>query len=388
MAFDKTQLSEYVSSHAKEISMKAISGAKTAKLLMDNMAFQAGVKETARVNRLDADVVLQDGSSCGRSASGNTQLSDVSVTVKGLKDVQDFCPKTLYDTFYAALIAKGRNPEDESVSDELMGQIMDYRAQLNADVVEQLLWKGDTGLTGNISRINGFIKQIKAGNYINVDPEGTIATFGSITAGSTYTNGSYTDVPLTGGSGTGATANITVSGNAVTAVTLVNGGFGYKVSDSLSAAAADIGGTGSGFAVPVATVSTPLATKILKLQGAYKKMPVAIRRDPSFRIFIGEDFWEDYLVEIDAANKFREASQYTLTGTAATLEPVPGLNETNVAVLARIKDLHLGLDGLADQDKAVLKYNDNTELWQMDFHYAVGVVPVRVDQIGFVDFGN
>lgn len=83
---------------------------------------------------------------------------------------------------------------------------------------------------------------------------GKIATLGSITGGSSYTNGSYPNVPLTGGAGTGATANITVAGGSVTAVVIVTGGSGYAVANSLTASAANIGGTGTGFAVPVATV--------------------------------------------------------------------------------------------------------------------------------------
>jgi len=83
---------------------------------------------------------------------------------------------------------------------------------------------------------------------------GTILTKGALTAGTLYTAGTYTNVPLTGGTGTGATANITVSGGGVTLVTLVNPGTGYSVSDSLSALAANIGGTGSGFAQVISTV--------------------------------------------------------------------------------------------------------------------------------------
>lgn len=89
----------------------------------------------------------------------------------------------------------------------------------------------------------------------------TIATLGSVTGGSLYTNGTYTNVPLTGGTGTGAKATIVVSGAAVTTVTVTDGGEGYTVSDSLSAAAANIGGTGSGFSVPVATISNGTATQ-------------------------------------------------------------------------------------------------------------------------------
>lgn len=89
---------------------------------------------------------------------------------------------------------------------------------------------------------------------------GGIATLGAITQGTLYTAGQYNNVPLTGGTGSGAFANITVAGGAVTAVVLVNYGNGYTAADVLSAAAANIGGTGSGFSIPVATItfaSTP-----------------------------------------------------------------------------------------------------------------------------------
>jgi len=84
---------------------------------------------------------------------------------------------------------------------------------------------------------------------------GTILTVGTLVAGSAYTNGSYTNVALTGGSGSNATANITVSGGVVASVTLTFGGVNYVVGDVLSANPADIGGTGSGFSVTVATTN-------------------------------------------------------------------------------------------------------------------------------------
>jgi len=82
-----------------------------------------------------------------------------------------------------------------------------------------------------------------------------VATLGAITGGSAYTNGTYLNVPLTGGAGSGAVANIVVSGGAVTAVTLTQGGTGYVVGNTLTAAASTIGGTGSAFSIPVATVT-------------------------------------------------------------------------------------------------------------------------------------
>ena len=82
-----------------------------------------------------------------------------------------------------------------------------------------------------------------------------VATLGAITGGSAYTTGKYFNVPLTGGTGSGALATITVSGGVVTAVVIVNGGFKYSVNDVLSAAATNIGGTGTGFSVLISTVN-------------------------------------------------------------------------------------------------------------------------------------
>ena len=90
-----------------------------------------------------------------------------------------------------------------------------------------------------------------------------VATLGTITGGSAYTAGIYFDVPLTGGSGSGARATITVAGGAVTAVTITNGGLQYEVANTLTAAAANIGGTGSGFSVPVASVTNSGGTSWL-----------------------------------------------------------------------------------------------------------------------------
>lgn len=92
---------------------------------------------------------------------------------------------------------------------------------------------------------------------VDMEFSGGVTTLGTITPGSSYTNGTYTGVNLTGGSGSGATATIVVAGNVVTSVTLTSAGLQYQVGDSLSAAAASIGGTGSGFAIPVTAIDSP-----------------------------------------------------------------------------------------------------------------------------------
>jgi hypothetical protein len=93
--------------------------------------------------------------------------------------------------------------------------------------------------------------------------QGVIKTVGAITGGTSYTDGTYLGVTLTGGQGTQATADIVVSGGSVYSVTVRNGGSLYVVGDTLSATAASIGNTGSGFSVPVATVSNATGTSWL-----------------------------------------------------------------------------------------------------------------------------
>jgi hypothetical protein len=81
-----------------------------------------------------------------------------------------------------------------------------------------------------------------------------IQTLNTLVGGSGYVNGTYTNVSLTGGSGAGARATIVVSGGAVTSVTVTTFGAGYQAANSLSTPNTNLGGSGSGFSIAVATL--------------------------------------------------------------------------------------------------------------------------------------
>jgi hypothetical protein len=86
---------------------------------------------------------------------------------------------------------------------------------------------------------------------------------GTITGGFGYANGLYSNVPLSGGSGSGATANITIAGNLVTSVTINSQGNFYAVGDVLTTSIVYIGGIGSGFQYTLTAVDNTLGTSWL-----------------------------------------------------------------------------------------------------------------------------
>jgi hypothetical protein len=86
------------------------------------------------------------------------------------------------------------------------------------------------------------------------------ASFG---VGSLYTNGVYQNVPLTGGSGSGAYADIVVIGGSVADVKLRFGGNFYIVGDVLSASSTYLGGSGTGFYINVSAISNSTGTSWL-----------------------------------------------------------------------------------------------------------------------------
>lgn len=119
-----------------------------------------------------------------------------------------------------------------------------------ADFVELL----DTFFIFNRPATNQFF--ITASNASYGQLSSTAIQSGTIVGGAAYTNGVYQNVPLTGGSGSNATATITVAGAVVTVVAINNSGMNYVIGDVLSAAASNIGGTGAGFTYTITATAS------------------------------------------------------------------------------------------------------------------------------------
>ena len=118
--------------------------------------------------------------------------------------------------------------------------------------VRENVWY-DTGVALGAQRSAGYFSQIFpfpiAADW-NINATGGILTATITNAGAGYTNGTYTNTPLTGGSGTLATANITVAGNVVTSVVINGHGKNYVIGNTLSASITG----GAGFVLTVVTL--------------------------------------------------------------------------------------------------------------------------------------
>jgi hypothetical protein len=158
--------------------------------------------------------------------------------------------------------------------------------------------------------------------------QGVVSGLGTVTGGSGYTNGYYENVSLTGGSGINAVANITVSGNAVTTVTLINGGSLYLVGDVLSASNAYLGGVGASFTVPVTNTNNPDGTSWLGdnfetvlLYGSLREAVIFQKGEPDMVAYYEQKYQESLALLKDLGDGKDRRSAYR---DGQLRLPVPG----------------------------------------------------------------
>jgi hypothetical protein len=212
---------------------------------------------------------LGDGSSVSPSLSfitdnslgiykSDSQTFSISSNAKKVFDFSNFSHST-----YRNFTAVKSSLETQNIAITSYGQ--NYDAGLYNNVI--LLGGSGTDGSANIT-VESYIGQItndgygylSPGNYTSIPLAGgsgnnAVSNFtinsiqGTISSpGSGYTDDIYLNVPLTtNGTGVNATANVSIFDGLVTEFVIDNSGSGYQNGDTLSFAAANVGGTGSGF---------------------------------------------------------------------------------------------------------------------------------------------
>ena len=137
-------------------------------------------------------------------------------------------------------------------------------AFLNAAGISRgMIMSSDNGINYVISGYSDGLQQWTTDNDdaigfgpVSVEPIGSVTTVAITNQGSAYTNGTYTSVPINAAVGSGALATVTVSSNLVYSVVITAGGTGYIHNEAVTISSASIGGTGSGFAGYVSSLTT------------------------------------------------------------------------------------------------------------------------------------
>jgi len=141
---------------------------------------------------------------------------------------------------------------------------------------------------------------------------------GTITPGSGYVSGTYTNVPLTGGTGSGALATIVVTAGAVSSVSVTYGGTGYTVGNSLSASNTSLGGSGSSFAIPVLEVNIPQS--VINI----------IRNQPAIPLTVAKTATAGYVNNFTAKDAFQFAYRFIYRDSEiSTFSPLSDLININ-----------------------------------------------------------
>lgn len=102
-------------------------------------------------------------------------------------------------------------------------------------------------------------------NYYYYPPSivaGVVTALTSLVSGTGYNNGTWYNIPLTGGSGASVTATITVNNGGVTSCVVESGGSLYVVGDTLSANSVVLG-NGAGFSIVVQEINNSTGTSWL-----------------------------------------------------------------------------------------------------------------------------
>jgi len=180
-----------------------------------------------------------------------------------------------------------------------------------AEVVGNRIFTSDTNIS--YLRNGDYIDSVLVGGNALLDPEGHIVDLkyagqiGNLTTGGTGYPASqtYTDVPLTGGTGTGMTAKIVVNSNGVIdTITPTVTGSDYTVGDILSVDNTNTGGSGSGleytltgvntFGFRVVALDDTLVTPNANLAGETITVQPCFILSESLRKFYGLQFTDVY----------------------------------------------------------------------------------------------
>ena len=176
MSLNVSGLSVYTDENKLELIKKSLLEGRT----MEFITVQPDIKSSATINIIDSTLVGQAGS-CGFNPDGTTALTQRAISVTPIKVNESICLDTLESYYTQKMMNPGSYnesiPFEQIYAEEKAGKI--------SAMLEDIIWKGDTALTGNISLANGLLKLI--------DSEGTVVD-GNVAAETSITAANVIDI--------------------------------------------------------------------------------------------------------------------------------------------------------------------------------------------------
>lgn len=181
MAFNVAGLTNYTKEESLQLLTKAMFTAKTASLLSAAGQVIPGIKSAEILPLLTSDVFFQTDS-CAYNSSGNTTLSQRTLTVGKVKVQETLCPKDLETKYTQQALAAGEAIDMGVFTDQIGAE----KAGKIAEALETAIWQGDlTSASANLNKWDGFTTILTALGFGGAgDPiQGNVGSaYASITA--------------------------------------------------------------------------------------------------------------------------------------------------------------------------------------------------------------
>ena len=147
---DLSNLTAYVQEQREPLIHEASLKAKTAQML----SWQSDIKTSAKLNLLNTTVAFQDGTTCGWSDSGSSELSQRELETGVIKINMGFCEREMIKYWMQYKVRANVNPGALPFEKDFVNGVV---AKID-EAVEKAIWQGNkSGSDPNLNKFNGFL---------------------------------------------------------------------------------------------------------------------------------------------------------------------------------------------------------------------------------------
>ena len=143
-----------LSDYTNELSPLIASSIYGANTIASGINVVRNQKTTFTLNTAASTIVLQDGASCGGSATNSTTtFGQQDCNIKPIKYQENLCQKDLETKYLSSFQRPGSNPSNLPFEDFILSQKSDELSE----VIESILWRGDDSSgSNNLQWTDGF----------------------------------------------------------------------------------------------------------------------------------------------------------------------------------------------------------------------------------------